>query len=98
MTEPTYGTSSDGVPLTKATVSRLVEEAEVGYDPAELESNRRHRGRPVVGVDPLDHTVPRTRVDSALYAALIARAETEQRPISEVVREALHRHLTSPAA
>ena len=97
MTEPTYGTSSDGVPLTDDTISRLAAEAEAGYDLDQLDRKRPRRGRPIAGELPVDHLVP-TRVDSALYAALVARAESEHRPVSEVVREALQNHLTSSAA
>ncbi len=76
--------TSGGTPVTDELVDRLSQEAERGYDPEAL---RRRGGRPLLGTAPA--TVVPVRLDPELRAALLARAQREERSASEVIRQAL---------
>jgi hypothetical protein len=76
--------TSNGVPVTDALVDRLADEAEAGYDGAEL---RRRGGRRPLGSGPAD-VVP-VRLEPDLRAALAARATAEHTNASDVIRQAL---------
>jgi hypothetical protein len=75
---------SGGVPLTDDVIDRLSDEAEQGYDVAEL---RRRGGRRPLGSAAAD-VVP-VRLDPELKAALTERAEHDRTSASEVIRRAL---------
>lgn len=62
-----------GKPVTDEQIQAWADEAEAGYDPAELPKPR--RGRPPVGDGPT--TVVPVRLDAATIAALTERAEAE---------------------
>ena len=82
-----YGTTKDGRPITDELIEEYVAEAEAGYDLDKL----RPRGRPRMGAAPAKSFPVRLGPD--LRAALDDRAERDGRPASEIVREALRRHL-----
>jgi len=83
-----YGRSTAGVELTDEVLEEMAKEAEAGLDVAKL---RRRPGRPSMGSGPAD-TLP-VRLDPELRKALDDRAAAEQTTASDVVREALRRHL-----
>lgn len=62
-----------------------------GYDLDEIIARRGKRGRPRLGSAP--STVESVRVDPELKERLVRRAADEGVPVSEVIREALRRHL-----
>ena len=84
-----HGTTNDGRPITDELIEEYVAEAEVAYDLDKL----RPRGRPRMGAAPAK-SFP-VRLDPELRAALDERAEHDERPASEIVREALRRYLSS---
>ena len=83
-----YGRSTVGVELTVEVLDQMAEEAEAGLDVATL---RRRPGRPSMGSGPAE-TLP-VRLDPELRKALDDRAAAEQTTASDVVRDALRRHL-----
>ena len=87
MGEPTYKTKTGKV-LTDRDIENLADEAERGYDVEEL---RRRPGRPSLGDGPSE-VVP-VRLDSAMKAAVEARAAAEEKSTSEIIREAIRRFL-----
>lgn len=80
--------TSRGKPITDADVKALAAEAEAGYDIATL---RPRGGRPPMGSGPAE-VVP-VRIDSALRAAVEARATAEDTTTSEIIRQALRQFL-----
>jgi len=94
MTEPVvYGHTKSGRPITDAMVNELAREAEAGYDIERLISRRGKRGRPSLGSAPA--SVESVRLDPELRRELAERASAEDMSTSEVIREALRRHLRS---
>ena len=91
MSKRTYGHTKSGTPVTDELVEQLADEAEHGYDVQHLIARRGKRGRPRLGSEP--STVESVRLDPALKNLLIRRADDEGVPVSEVIREALRRHL-----
>lgn len=85
-----YGRSATGVELTAEVLEKMAEEAEAGVDVTRL---RRRPGRPSMGSGPAE-TLP-VRLDPELRKALDDRAAAEQTTASEVVRDALRRHLNT---
>lgn len=73
----------DGRTVTDETIQDWADQAEAGYDVAEL----RRRGRPAVGNGP-GTPVP-VRMDATLLAALAERAEREHLSRSEAIRAAV---------
>lgn len=73
----------DGAPVTEEQIQTWADEAETGYDVADL----RRRGRPTVGTGP-GRPVP-VRMDDELLAALLARAAEEHMTRSEAIRAAV---------
>ena len=87
---PEHGyTTKTGKVLTDAEIEAMADEAQRGYDPETLKARR--RGRPLLGSAPAE-VVP-VRLDPELKAAVEARAETEHRTTSEVIRDALRSFL-----
>lgn len=89
--EKIHGHSKSGKPITDDVVERLADEAESGFDVDELIARRGKRGRPLLGSAP--STIESVRLDPELKERLAERAEAEGVPTSEVIREALRRHL-----
>ncbi len=86
--EKSFGRSTAGVELTDEVLEQLANEAEVGLDVTKM---RRRPGRPSMGTGPAE-TFP-VRLDPELRKALAERAAAEQATASDIVREALRRHL-----
>lgn len=86
--EKSFGRSTAGVELTDEVLEQLADEAEAGLDVTKL---RRRPGRPSMGTGPAE-TFP-VRLDPELRKALAERAAAEETTASDVVREALRRHL-----
>jgi hypothetical protein len=80
----THGTKKDGTPITDAMVEALADEAEAGYDVAEL--RRRQGGRPSMGTAPA--SVESVRLDPDLKRDLLLRAAAEGTSVSDVIRRA----------
>lgn len=91
MTKRTYGHSTSGKPIDDHLIEKLSEQAEAGHDVDEVIARRGKRGRPRLGSAP--STVESVRLDPALKQQLARRAEDRGVPVSEVIREALRRHL-----
>lgn len=75
----------DGVPVTEEQIATWAAEAEAGYDVEALK--KRGRGRPGRGAEPSQVVALRLTLDE--IAALDARAESEGKSRSQVIREAL---------
>jgi len=75
----------NGKPVTEQQIATWVAEAEAGYDVEALK--RRGRGRPGRGAEPSQVVALRLTLDE--IAALDARAESEGKTRSEIIREAL---------
>jgi hypothetical protein len=74
-----------GVPVTEAQIAAWAAEAEAGYDINALK--RRGRGRPGRGAEPTQ--VVTLRLTAAELATIDARATTEHKSRSDIIREAL---------
>ena len=79
----------NGQPLTAEVLDGLAQEAEAGFNPEQI--RLRAVGRPPLG-DGASFRV-QFRVASTTFEALLARAQVENRGISEIVRLALERYL-----
>jgi len=75
----------NGVPVTEEQIAAWAAEAEAGYDVEALK--KRGRGRPGRGAEPSQVVALRLTPDE--IATLDARAESEGKTRSEVIREAL---------
>lgn len=80
-----------GTALTRAYEERLAAEAEAGFDLSALQT--RKVGRPSLNGRAGKSRRLDLRVDDEILAAVHRQAELEQRPVSEVVREALRRYV-----
>lgn len=90
ISEPKTHRTPAGRALTEGELDAIADEVEhKDYDVEALKSRR--RGRPPMGSGPAE-VVP-VRIDPELRAAIDARAAEEQRTTSEIIREALRRHL-----
>ena len=78
----------DGREVSQDDVQVMADEAETGYDVAQL---KRRGGRRRMGSAPAE-VVP-VRIDPELKAAIDARAAADHSSTSEVIREALRRFL-----
>lgn len=94
MTAEHHGRTKSGAPLTDEMIEELADETEAGSDVDEILGRRGRRGRAALGSGP--STVESVRLDPDLKARLAQRAEDEGVPASEVIREALRRHLPPP--
>ncbi len=84
-------TTKVGTELDGDVEARLAEEAEAGFDPANLE--RRRAGRPsLTGRAGRSNRVD-LRVDDETYQAIRRIAEKDNRRVSDVVRDAIRRFL-----
>lgn len=75
----------DGAPVTEQQIAEWVTEAEAGYEVKALK--KRGRGRPGRGAEPSQVVALRLTLEE--IASLDARAESEGKTRSEVIREAL---------
>lgn len=91
MTKRTYGHTKSGTPITDDLIEQFADDADAGYDVDEIVARRGKRGRPRLGAEP--STVESVRLDPELKERLRRRADVEGVPVSEVIREALRRHL-----
>jgi hypothetical protein len=89
--EKVQGHTKSGKPITDELLEQMAAEAEAGFDVDELIARRGKRGRPSLGSGP--STIESVRLDPELKERLAERAEAEGVPASEVIREALRRHL-----
>jgi hypothetical protein len=83
-----------GTGLTKEVVDALADEAERGYDLTK--AKRVRMGRPALGDAGVSPRV-QVRVDPDLAEALQARAQEEQRTVSEIARKALREYIERAA-
>ncbi|GAC1384624.1 MAG: hypothetical protein NVSMB4_12190 [Acidimicrobiales bacterium] len=91
ITKRSYGRTKSGQIIDDALIKKLADEAEAGYDVAEIIARRGQRGRPRLGSAP--STVESVRLDPELKERLARRAEDEGVPASEIIRQALREHL-----
>lgn len=91
MTKRIHGHTHDGEPIDDELIEKLADEAAAGYDSEAIFARRGQRGRPRLGAAP--STVESVRLDPDLKARLRRRAEREGVSVSEVIRDALRRHL-----
>jgi hypothetical protein len=82
----------NGQPVTEELIEEMVREAEAGYTPSQIRSLR--LGRPPLG-DGSSFRV-QFRVSPATFDALLARAQAEDRGVSEIARIALEAYLCCP--
>jgi hypothetical protein len=80
-----------GEPLTREYEEQLAAEAEAGFEPAEL--TRRHAGRPSLSGGSGHSSRLGLRVDDDTYQSILRLAERQDRHVSDIVREAIHRYL-----
>jgi hypothetical protein len=82
--------TKSGRTLTEVDLERLADDAERGFD---LSAWKPRRGRPPLDAEATGHS-PRVgaRVSKALYARATARASSEGRTISDVVRALLEEY------
>ncbi len=92
MSERTYETANGAV-LTDADIDKLADEAEAGYDPADL---LKRGGRPLIGSGPA--AVIPVRLDPDLQDDLEHAVAREQTTRSDVIRRALHEYLDRHSA
>lgn len=90
-TGDTPATTEAGTQLDPAYEQRLTAEAEAGLDPTAL--TRRHAGRPSLSGRAGHSNRVDLRVDDETYAAIKRIATQDNRKISDVVRDAIHRYL-----
>ena len=83
--------SRAGTALTEAYEQELADEAESGFDPSKLVPRR--AGRPSLsGRSGHSHRVD-LRVDDSTYLAIQRIAQRDDRKVSDIVRDAIHRYL-----
>jgi hypothetical protein len=85
-----HGKLKDGTVITDEMVEKMTDDAEAGYDVAEIE-RRRARGRPAMGSGPA--SVESVRLDPELKRELLLRASKDGISVSEVIREALRSYV-----
>ena len=86
-----YGHTKSGAEIDDEMIERLAAEAEAGFDVDLLLARRGKRGRPSLGVG--ESAVESFRLDNELRMSLIARAESEGVPVSEILRRAVREYL-----
>ena len=85
----THGTKADGTPITDEVVEQMADEAERGYDVAEI--RRRRGGRPPMGSAAA--SVESVRLDPELRRELLLRAAEEKISVSEAIRRAIGQYV-----
>jgi len=85
----THGYKEDGTPITDQMVEEMADEAERGYDVAEI--LRRRSGRPTMGSSA--SSVESVRLDPELKRDLLIRAAQDQVSVSETIRRAVGQYL-----
>ena len=93
MTKRVYGHTKSGKPIDDKLIEELADEAERGYDPAQLRGRPRGRGRPPLG--DAAKTVESVRLDPDLRDETAERAAKEGVTVSEIIRRALRHYLRS---
>lgn len=93
MSERTYGHTRSGKPIDDEMIEGLADEAERGYEPEQLQGQRRGRGRPPLG--DAAKSVESVRLDPDLRVETAQRAAAEGVTVSEVIRRALRQYLRS---
>ena len=88
-----YGHTKAGEPITDGVIKRLVDEADRGYEPGQLNGRRRGPGRPPLGESA--KSVESVRLEPALRDHAARRAEEEGITVSELIRRALRQYLNS---
>lgn len=86
----THGHKADGTPITDEMVEAMADEAERGYEVAEI-LRRRRGGRPPMGS--AASTVESVRLDPELKRDLLLRAAEEHITVSEAIRRAIGQYL-----
>ncbi|MHB8431633.1 MAG: ribbon-helix-helix domain-containing protein [Acidimicrobiales bacterium] len=89
----TYGHTTSGVSIADETIARFTEQAERGYEPAQLKGSRRGPGRPPLGE--AAKSVESVRLDPDLRDEVAQRAQTDGVTVSELIRRALRLYLKS---
>jgi hypothetical protein len=89
MPKRSHGKLRSGIEATDEVLDRMAVEAEAGLDVTKL----RQRGRPPLGTSAAQ--VRHVRLDPELAQALEARAESDRRSVSEVMREAIRQYLAA---
>jgi predicted HicB family RNase H-like nuclease len=84
-----HGTKADGTPITDEVVEQMADEAERGYDVAEI--RRRRGGRPPMGSAAA--SVESVRLDPELRRELLLRAAEEKISVSEAIRRAIGQYV-----
>ncbi|TML42882.1 MAG: CopG family transcriptional regulator [Actinobacteria bacterium] len=93
MTKRVYGHTKRGKPIDDKLTEELADEAERGYEPAQLQGRPRGRGRPPLG--DAAKTVESVRLDPDLRDETAERAAKEGVTVSEIIRRALRQYLRS---
>lgn len=93
MSARTYGHTKSGKPITDETIQELADEAGRGYEPGQLQGQRRGPGRPPLGE--AVKSVESVRLEPALRVETAQRAVAEGVTVSEVIRRALREYLRS---
>lgn len=88
-----YGHTKNGKPITDEMIEELADEAERGYEPEQLERQRRGPGRPPLGE--AAKLVESVRLEPALRVETAQRAAADGVSVSEVIRRALREYLRS---
>ncbi len=85
-----HGTKADGTPITDAMVEEMADEAESGFDVAQI-LRRRQQGRPAMGS--AASSVESVRLDPELKRDLLLRAAEDHVSVSEIIRLAVRQYL-----
>jgi hypothetical protein len=93
MSKPPYGHTRNGTPIDDEMIEAFADEAERGFEPAQLQGKRRGPGRPPLGA--AAKSVESVRLDPDLRIETAQRAAAEGVTVSEVIRRALREYLRS---
>lgn len=92
-TKRVYGLTKSGREVDDELIEQLADEAERGYEAAQVAGRRRGRGRPPLGRDA--KTVESVRIDATMREQITHRADADGVTVSEVIRRALTEYLRS---
>lgn len=93
MSERTYGFTKSGKQIDDGMIEEFADEAERGYEPGQLQRQRRGPGRPPLGK--AAKLVESVRLDPVLQVEAAHKAAAEGVSVSEVIRRALREYLRS---